>query len=151
MSVDDDDPEPFALDFDGRQVPPLVRVRQWLAGELVGLGDDHLSVVLLVCTELVTNVYDHAAGPCRIRLRRNRMPCWVRLEVGDSSPERPVVRNPVPGHPGGRGMRLVDALSDRWGVDTTEIGKTVWAHISCENSARGIARCPELVSQPPTR
>jgi two-component sensor histidine kinase len=140
--MSEDDPAPFVLDFDGLQVPLLVRVRQWLATELVGVAEDHLHAVMLVCTELVTNVFEHAVGPCRIRLERSRVPCWVRVEVQDGSLAMPVVGRSGKGVYGGRGLLLVEKMSERWGVDPTDSGKTVWAQVSCDDPARGITRCP---------
>ena len=56
------------------------------------LAEDHLNAELLVCTELLTNAYDHADGSSQLRLRRNRVPCWVLTEVDDGVAEQePVV------------------------------------------------------------
>jgi hypothetical protein len=35
----------------------------------------------------------------------------------------------------GRGMALVDGLSDRWGVDAAGDGKTVWCEVSAPDEA----------------
>ena len=53
----------------------------------------------------------------------------MRLEVCDGStrPLRP--RAAVPTDEGGRGLVLVDALSNRYGVEAEEKGKRVWAEL----------------------
>ncbi|RBM18620.1 ATP-binding protein [Prauserella sp. PE36] len=144
MSVEDA-PEPLTLDLPGSvEVPLLVQVRQWAGSALNDLAEDHLNAVLLVCTELLTNAYDHADGSSQLRLRRNRVPCWVLIEVDDGVVEhQPVVGRSRLGDLRGRGLILVDKLSEDWGVRTHEAGKTVWARVSCEDVSRGISRCPE--------
>jgi hypothetical protein len=37
-----------------------------------------------------------------------------------------------PTSPTGRGLHIVEALADRWGVDKTAEGKTVWFEIDLE-------------------
>src|SRR5437868_4863005 len=92
------------------------------------LAEDHLNAELLVCTELLTNAYDHADGSSQLRLRRNRVPCWVLTEVDDGVAEQePVVGRSRFGDLRGRGLILVDKLSEDWGVRTHQAGKTVWA------------------------
>lgn len=46
---------------------PLARLRQWLTDVLVGLTEDVLHDVLLICSELVANAYNYArrVGACR--------------------------------------------------------------------------------------
>ncbi|MFI9598489.1 ATP-binding protein [Streptomyces sp. NPDC052043] len=78
-------------------------------------------------TELVANVVRHVPGRrCRICFL---LQCGgVRVEVADGCPELPVR---AVGHPladGGRGLVLVAAVTDRWGVTVRPDGrgKTVW-------------------------
>ncbi|MEU0508113.1 ATP-binding protein [Amycolatopsis sp. NPDC006125] len=112
-------------------VPPLVRVRQWVAAELSDLGDDRVVAVQLIATELITNVYDHGGGTGRIRLSRdaNRM----LVEVDDGSPSPPVLGDGDPRAVRGRGLVLVDKLALSWGYrPRADGGKTVWALVDCE-------------------
>ncbi|MEE1753328.1 ATP-binding protein [Streptomyces sp. SP18CS02] len=81
----------------------------------------------LALTELVANVVRHVPGRrCRtcILLR----PGGVRVEVADGSPRLPAPAAPDELAPGGRGLLLVDAVTDRWGVRPHPggDGKTVW-------------------------
>lgn len=87
-----------------------------------------VEVVVLLANELVTNAVLHADTDVDLRLRRATD--RVRVEVGDRSGGRPEARELLPGAQTGRGLALVDALADRWGVDPggTE-GKVVWFEV----------------------
>lgn len=139
--ADDNDLDLLELSFGGVEVSVLAQVRERLAGKLPELGRDHRDAVLLLCTELVTNVYEHAPGPFVVRLRHSRTPCRVWVEVRDTSREPPALGSSAKGAFGGRGMVLVDRLADEWGVDRTEDGKTVWACVSCGEAETAIAHC----------
>jgi hypothetical protein len=69
-------------------------------------------------------------GPVQVRMSHTAVPCRVRIEVEDSSPEHPVVAETA----GGRGMHIVDKLAADWGVREHPAtgGKTVWAEVSCD-------------------
>jgi serine/threonine-protein kinase RsbW len=41
-----------------------------------------------------------------------------------------VLKHPESGDVGGRGLVIVQALSDRWGVQVTDSGKTVWCEFA---------------------
>lgn len=121
------------------EVPPLADLRAWAAAELPALGPDHLSVVLLVCTELVTNAYEHALSPLRVTVRWAGSPCRVRVEVADGSTAALTPGRSRFDEDRGRGLILVDRLATEWGVLDNPGGKTVWAEIEC--GARGVERC----------
>ncbi|HEX7301806.1 ATP-binding protein [Lentzea sp.] len=108
--------------------PPLVHIRRWLRTTFRGYPDDLLDDVLLVCTELVSNAYDHACGPRDVRVAQDAGGRVIRVEVDDGSPRA----LPTPGVSSlgsfrGRGMTLVDAVTSRWGVLDRGDRKTVWA------------------------
>ncbi len=121
------------------EVPPLADVRAWAAGELILIGEDHLSVVLLVCNELVSNAYEHAGSPGRVTIRQAGSPCRVRVEVVDGSTAAVTPGRSRLDQNRGRGLILVDRLATDWGVVDHPGGKTVWAEIAC--GAQGIAPC----------
>jgi two-component sensor histidine kinase len=93
---------------------------------------DRVDTLVLLCSELVTNAVLNAAAPSelRLRVRAGR----VRLEVHDPSPAVPVPRAQDLGATNGRGMVLVDALADSWGVEVgdglPDQGKTVWVEMA---------------------
>ncbi|CAL9553506.1 hypothetical protein SUDANB15_04460 [Streptomyces sp. enrichment culture] len=89
--------------------------------------------VELIVAELANNAVTHGRVPGRdaeLRLTADRGDGLVRVEVSDTRGERgPRAGSGDPGADGGRGLLLVAALADAWGVDgrTGGPGKTVWA------------------------
>src|SRR5690242_6262696 len=82
--------------------------------------------VALVVSELATNVVLHARTPFTVTLARRGG--WLVLEVRDHVAGRVAVPEPtedVELH--GRGLEIVDALSEAWGVWPRRDGKSVWA------------------------
>ncbi|MFF5805604.1 ATP-binding protein [Streptomyces sp. NPDC012746] len=61
------------------------------------------------------------------RLRLLRFEGVVRVEVHDSGAGRPRIAERDPSAERGRGLLLVAALADRWGVGVRTPGKVVWA------------------------
>lgn len=81
--------------------------------------------VSLCVSELATNALLHGAPPGRGFLLRVRYDGdVVRVEVHDSGGGEPCVSE-VPDE-GGRGLFLVGALADKWGVGQRDPGKVVW-------------------------
>lgn len=79
----------------------------------------------LLASELVSNAVRHAGSHfLGLRIRRRRS--WLRVEVRDPSRALPCLMPPYGLEDGGRGLMVVDTLSDRWGVDLLPIGKTTW-------------------------
>jgi anti-sigma regulatory factor (Ser/Thr protein kinase) len=110
---------------------PLARLRQWLTDVLAALTEDVLHDVLLVCSELVANAYDHAQGPRRLRLHQVDAGTRLRVEVQDASPDHlPAPGRSTAGPNRGHGLTLVDTLTAHlWGVHISPDTKTVWAEI----------------------
>ena len=108
--------------------------RQALAGwELGQIADD----AELVVSELVTNAVlattrTRRAVPVALYLAAD--PGRLTLLVWDASSELPVHRPHGDDSAGGRGLDIVQALSDRWGTQApVRGGKVVWAwfHVNC--------------------
>ncbi|MCX5197012.1 ATP-binding protein [Streptomyces sp. NBC_00249] len=80
----------------------------------------------LALTELVANVVRHVPGRgCTVLILRR--PQGLRVEVADGSAELPQpAAHDDPYAEGGRGLLLVEAVTDRWGTDPLPGGKTVW-------------------------
>lgn len=98
------------------------------AWALPGLVDD----VRLILDELVANAADHAQG-ASIRVTITRPARGrVRLAVIDMDHKQPVLRTAGHEDEGGRGLRLVNELCDRWGVDPLPWGKRVWADLEAK-------------------
>jgi GAF domain-containing protein/anti-sigma regulatory factor (Ser/Thr protein kinase) len=94
----------------------------------------------LVASELVTNAVLHGQGRPRLTIERNGPA--VRIGVHDSSPDRPLPGALRDDTMTGRGLRLVEALASRWGVEPTPDGKEVWAELSTDQrpGGRGMAQ-----------
>lgn len=123
-----------AYEFDAAPIPPLAQVRSWLRGLLRGTSAETQQDVELVTTELLTNAYEHAAGPFALRLLRPRGRSLVRLEVDDTCPRLlPRSGRAAPSDRRGRGLLLVKAISSNWGVRFNPGRKTVWVEIPIVN------------------
>ena len=93
-----------------------------------GLDDDLNHTVSLLTSEVVTNAVLHAGltPQDRIVLAARLGPDLVRVEVRDPGPGfDPDVRHGVPGY----GLRMLDMLARRWGVDRDESGCRVWFEV----------------------
>ncbi|MCK8677990.1 ATP-binding protein [Streptomyces lichenis] len=85
----------------------------------------------LVVTELVANAVDHAPDGATIRVAVIRIRTTrIRISVVDGAAHRlPPLRAAGPDAERGRGLLLVEALSDQWGVDLLPWGKRVRADL----------------------
>jgi anti-sigma regulatory factor (Ser/Thr protein kinase) len=88
-----------------------------------------------IVAELAANAALHGRVPgrdFRLTLRVNRTSSVLRIEVTDARPER-LPQAPAQGDGAaecGRGLLLVTALADRWGVTAGPVPcKTVWAEL----------------------
>jgi two-component sensor histidine kinase len=93
-----------------------------------GLSADVDHTVCLLVSELVTNSIRHAGMDehGRIVLAARLSDDWVRVEVRDSGHGfDPDIRHGAAGF----GLRMVDMLASRWGVDRDEQGARVWFEI----------------------
>lgn len=87
---------------------------------------------LLVLSELMTNAVRHARVRGRdVESRFVRLEDGVRIEVHDASNTRPVPTSARADLCGGRGLVIVEAVADRWGVSARRgPGKVVWAVVT---------------------
>jgi anti-sigma regulatory factor (Ser/Thr protein kinase) len=102
-----------------RRLTHAVVARQW------GLSAQTAESAVLLVSELVGNAVRHT-GARVFGLRMARRPGWIRIEVRDPSRGLPCLLPVQPMDVSGRGLFLVDKLSDRWGVDLLPRGKTTW-------------------------
>ncbi|MET9362874.1 ATP-binding protein [Streptomyces sp. NPDC006632] len=90
--------------------------------------------VLLCVSELVTNALLHGVPPGRGFLLRMGLcdGAVLRVEVQDSGAGVPgIAKGADAGAEGGRGLLLVEAVADKWGVGERDPGKTVWCAFLC--------------------
>ncbi|MER6628273.1 ATP-binding protein [Streptomyces sp. NPDC000987] len=121
------------LEMDYEVTPLSVRIarvivsahlRLWGMEKLVDTG-------ALVVSELLTNVLNHARPDCDGRrsalITVTRTPDGVALCVHDEDPSLPQQRCADDDDEDGRGLQLVSAVADRFGVSPTPSGgKDVW-------------------------
>ena len=102
-----------------RRLAQVVILRHW------GLSPKMTEDAVLLVSELVGNAVRHTgARVFGLRMRRRRG--WIRVEVRDPSRGLPCLMPVQEMDISGRGLMLVDKLSDRWGVDLLPRGKTTW-------------------------
>lgn len=108
-------------------------VRRRIGADLAerGIEPESIDEVVLVISELVGNAVRHtpmdAADPLAVRWELDSD--GVLVEVTDASTEPPRPRTPGSDEPSGRGLQIVAAMADDWGVVPLHSGKRVWAHV----------------------
>ncbi|WSD11449.1 ATP-binding protein [Streptomyces hirsutus] len=105
--------------------------------------DERIEVARLLVSELATNAIQHAqptepsetateyAGLGTIALRLWPIDGGIILAVSDPDPRQPVPRAHDASASGGRGLGLIQAMTNRWGYFPTQprSGKIVWAEV----------------------
>ena len=88
-------------------------------------GDQARCGELLLCvSEVVTNAILHARSATVVTVRRSAD--LLTVEVQDDDPTPPVLRPHSATATTGRGLRILDDLTVRWGTRPTGRGKVVW-------------------------
>lgn len=94
---------------------------------------DFLEPGNLVVSELVTNAVTHAETDMRVDV------CLsddiLTVAVHDDAPGEPVIQQPSRHSLGGRGLALVAAFAESWGVRRDRPGKTVWCRLAAPAGA----------------
>jgi anti-sigma regulatory factor (Ser/Thr protein kinase) len=111
--------------------------RRRLVSDLIAAGiyDSAVCDVALVISELLSNALRHAAPlpGSKLRVAWRIDPASIQVSVSDGGgPTRPELGEPTQGATGGRGLRIVEKLSSRWGTSTGEEGTTVWAEVPAQ-------------------
>ncbi|MCQ4080852.1 ATP-binding protein [Streptomyces sp. RB6PN25] len=100
---------------------------EWLRGWAL---DSVRDTAALLASELITNTLQHSGGSAV--LAALPLVDVVRLEVYDSSTRTPRKREADEEATSGRGLMLIEALAESWGVDPSSDGKCVWCEIPIE-------------------
>jgi len=129
----------MAIDSARRSLAPdlgaAAAARRVLDGFRGQLEEDVIDRSALVATEVVTNSVTHArltaAQP--IDLNIHVFPGCLRIEVTDEGTRSfdPVVKLPHAGQDSGRGLWMIDQLTDRWGVEFTHSTR-VWCEFDLD-------------------
>jgi serine/threonine-protein kinase RsbW len=108
--------------------------RRFATDALAQQPDELRQSVELMVSELATNGIRH--GQTSFELEIEQAAGRLRVAVTDSGGGTPAMRFPGPDEPTGRGLQIVDMLSDRWGVeDDPGAGKTVWFTLTLAGAA----------------
>ncbi|MEW2622180.1 ATP-binding protein [Streptomyces sp. NPDC048106] len=126
-------PEATQRFFD-HQPESVKAARDFTTRTLRAWGLDDTGDIRLVVSELATNALAHGSDAEHgFLVRLEPSPDGVRLEVHDSRDSHQPLPGPACPDPAadetGRGLMIVTALADRWGIDPRRpFGKIVWSH-----------------------
>jgi anti-sigma regulatory factor (Ser/Thr protein kinase) len=117
------------LSLDG--VPSSVRrARRFVRDALRDVDREGRDTAVLLASELVTNAVLHAGTPVELGVVVDDDLALVCVADGSDDSAAIVAQGHGVDRYGGRGLALVDGLSDRWGTETHAGGKTVWFTLS---------------------
>ena len=102
---------------DHQSVP---EARRFARSALAGMPEDFVDTVALIVSELATNAVLHTSSAFEVAIDFDEE--RVVIDVSD----RPRIARPT--DPSGRGLQIVAALADDWGVrgGSSEWSKSVW-------------------------
>ncbi|SCL33228.1 Serine phosphatase RsbU, regulator of sigma subunit [Micromonospora nigra] len=106
------------------------RVRHWLTGQLTEwqVPETVVGAAVLCTSELTTNALLHAGTAARVEI--DLSPERLLVSVADSGTRGTVTRARTDTLSSrGRGLGLIEDLTDAWGTDPTVRGSTVWFEI----------------------
>lgn len=95
-----------------------------------GIGGQAVGDAALVISELLSNAIQHAwpLPGAKVQVAWTVDGGSVEVAVSDGGgPTLPRQASPAPSALGGRGLRIVQQLSQDWGIKTDSGGQTVWA------------------------
>ncbi|MCW2527871.1 MAG: putative anti-sigma regulatory factor, serine/threonine protein kinase [Pseudonocardiales bacterium] len=98
-----------------------------------GFSPDLADDAALLASELISNAIRHATSlpSGELEVAWTIDPQGVRLQVTDGgSHDQPQLRQASLDDTSGRGLAIVAALSDGWGVQEHSLGRTVWAYLA---------------------
>jgi hypothetical protein len=101
----------------------VTAARMFVRGRLGDQSTEAVEAAELMASELASNCVLHARTDFQLAIHLRDQ---IRIEVSDSADGRPTLLSPTPRELTGRGLLIVDALSDAWGVIPTASGTTVW-------------------------
>lgn len=106
-------------------------VRREVAADLTAqdITRDSVDDVVLVISELVGNAVTHAKDDGDLDVAWQLENGTVIVRVHDNSPELPLLRHAESTATGGRGLAIIEALAQEWGVHHAGHGKQVWARV----------------------
>lgn len=104
--------------------------RHWVRSVLAPGHDEPVAAAELVVTELGANVARHTSDPeFFVEVVDDDARRLIHLAVTDGMDTDLRVTAAAGDAESGRGLAIVEALSERWGVERTGTGKRVWVEL----------------------
>ena len=130
------------------QPDSVARSRLFAAEQCADLAQEIREAIMLMVSELATNAVVHAVSGFDVEI--DRSPAQVRVSVTDEARGVPVLHTPEVDEPNGRGLQVVQALSDRWGTiePTGGLSKSVWFTIDLSGSVDADFRASQQDGRP---
>lgn len=108
--------------------PPTGLVRDWVGSALTSMPMLVRMRAALVTAELVDHARTYGSGPYVLHISLHRARRVLLVAVEDQLPTLGV------GWSDRAGLILLAGISERWGVEFTDVGKTVWAELRLAES-----------------
>lgn len=107
--------------------------RRWSLDQ-VDVSSEAAQVLALLVSEMVTNAVIHARTAISVGV--TALDGAVLVTVADRNLVEPEQQPYSSSRPSGRGIALIEAMAEEWGVVSDDFGKTVW----CTVTAPGVRR-----------
>jgi anti-sigma regulatory factor (Ser/Thr protein kinase) len=150
MDTAADRSEPAASTVRTDLPPGLTSARQARAAVRHALAawgiDDPGGDAELLASELAANAAEHAGGPVTLALHRHSGPGGrpgITCEITDTAPRQPRRQQAGADAERGRGLAIISALADDYGVRPGPGGKTTWFTLTLADRIQDAARQPE--------
>jgi anti-sigma regulatory factor (Ser/Thr protein kinase) len=108
----------------GCHLESVPAARRFVRDVLRDQAREVLDAAELMTSELATNCVQHAQTCFELAIDDAQR--GIRVEVRDVGRGRPTRQSPAPTDRTGRGLLIVEAMSETWGIEPSSKGKTVW-------------------------
>lgn len=110
----------------------VARLRRAMRLHLSLWGLSELEDVAQICvSELVANVINHVGLETPVALTVSTDGAYLRIELSDPDTRAlPTLLAPMSDAESGRGLMILDAVADRWGVISRVDSKVVWCELA---------------------
>ena len=116
--------------------PESARIsRELVRSTLHSIDTDLVEVAAILTDEMVANAVKHGQPPISLAIESDRE--GIVISVADSGPEFPEARTVSRTAENGRGLMIIDILSDEWGVLPLYQGKQVWFRLHVRDVLAG--------------
>ncbi len=107
----------------------IADARRFVAGAIERSHPALSEAVTLAVSELATNAVRYGGTDYSVAVQE--VPTGVRVAVSDRGGGRAAPKDPAPSDPRGRGLKIVGAIADAWGIEPARVppGKTIWFEV----------------------